>query len=52
MNVDYSAYEGMAIQGQVVTVLSRGAVVIENREYVGRPGWGRYLPRGLNGYLR
>jgi hypothetical protein len=26
--------------------------VIENREYVGRPGWGRYLSRGLNGYLR
>jgi dihydropyrimidinase len=52
MNVDYSAYEGMAIQGQVVTVVSRGAVVVENREYVGRPGWGRYLSRGLNGYLR
>jgi len=30
MNVDYSAYEGMAITGQAVTVLSRGAVVIEN----------------------
>jgi dihydropyrimidinase len=52
MNVDYSAYEGMAIQGQVVTVFSRGAIVIENREYVGRSGWGQFLSRGLNGYLR
>ncbi|MGH3733854.1 MAG: dihydropyrimidinase [Acidimicrobiales bacterium] len=52
MNVDYSAYEGMAIQGQVVTVLSRGAVVIDHGEYVGRVGWGAFLARGLNGYLR
>jgi dihydropyrimidinase len=52
MNVDYSAYEGMAITGQAVTVLSRGAVVIENHEYVGKPGWGQFLSRGLNGYLR
>jgi dihydropyrimidinase len=52
MNVDYSAYEGMAITGQAMTVLSRGAVVIENHEYVGKPGWGQFLSRGLNGYLR
>jgi dihydropyrimidinase len=52
MNVDYSAYEGMAITGQAVTVLSRGAVVIENNQYVGTPGWGQFLSRGLNGYLR
>jgi dihydropyrimidinase len=52
MNVDYSAYEGMSITGQVATVLSRGTVVIEGGQYVGRPGSGNFLRRGLNGYLR
>ena len=52
MNVDYSAYEGMAITGQVATVLSRGTVVIEGGQYVGRAGSGQFLRRGLNGYLR
>jgi dihydropyrimidinase len=52
MNVDYSAYEGMAVKGKVTTVLSRGTAVIEGGRYVGTPGAGRFLPRGLNGYLR
>ena len=46
MNVDYSAYEGMKIRGTAKTVLSRGRVVIENGEYVGRPGGGEFLKRG------
>ncbi|MGW2657047.1 dihydropyrimidinase [Streptomyces sp. NPDC001478] len=50
MNVDYSAYEGKQITGRVETVLSRGTVVIENRAYVGRPGHGTYVPRGLCQY--
>jgi dihydropyrimidinase len=52
MNVDYSAYEGMSVKGQVTTVLSRGTVVIENQQYVGQKGYGQFLRRGLNGYLR
>jgi dihydropyrimidinase len=52
MNVDYSAYEGFEVKGKVTTVLSRGAVVIEGDEYAGRSGDGRFLARGLNGYLR
>jgi dihydropyrimidinase len=46
MNVDYSAYEGKKIKGVVATVLSRGKVVIENGEYRGKPGDGRFLRRG------
>ncbi len=46
MNVDYSAYEGEKIKGVVETVLSRGRVVIENGDYKGRPGDGRFLKRG------
>jgi len=52
MNVDYSAYEGMKVKGKAKTVLSRGHVVIENDEYVGTPGAGVFLKRGLNGLLR
>jgi dihydropyrimidinase len=52
MNVDYSAYEGMEVKGKVTSVLSRGTAVIEGGRYVGAPGAGRFLPRGLNGYLR
>jgi dihydropyrimidinase len=52
MNVDYSAYEGFAIAGQVMTVLSRGKVVIENGSFVGESGHGEFLTRGCNGYLQ
>jgi dihydropyrimidinase len=52
MNVDYSAYEGMEITGQVETTLSRGTVVIDAGEYQGREGHGRFLERELCQYLR
>jgi dihydropyrimidinase len=51
MNMDHSAWEGTVIDGKVDTVLSRGTVVIENDEYVGRKGHGQFLKRGLCGYL-
>ncbi|GAB2589092.1 dihydropyrimidinase [Streptomyces capparidis] len=51
MNVDYSAYEGRQVTGQVRTVLSRGVPVLDNRAWVGRPGHGRFLPRGTCQYL-
>jgi dihydropyrimidinase len=51
MNVDYSAYEGMEITGQVVTTLSRGRVVVDGGQYLGGAGHGSFLPRGLNEYL-
>ncbi|MEV6432982.1 dihydropyrimidinase [Streptomyces anulatus] len=51
MNVDYSAYEGKTVTGQVETVLSRGEVVVDQRKYVGHAGHGAFLPRGLCQYL-
>ncbi|GGT51970.1 dihydropyrimidinase [Streptomyces purpureus] len=51
MNVDYSAYEGKTVTGQVETVLSRGEVVIDQRKYVGHAGRGVFVPRGLCQYL-
>jgi dihydropyrimidinase len=49
MNVDYSAYEGMTIKGVTKTVLSRGQVVIEDGNFVGRDGAGQFLKRGTFG---
>jgi dihydropyrimidinase len=51
MNMDYSAWEGFEIDGHVDTVLSRGTVIVDSTGYVGRPGHGRYLKRGLSQYL-
>ncbi|MER5750857.1 dihydropyrimidinase [Streptomyces sp. NPDC002088] len=51
MNVDYSAYEGKRLTGRVQTVLSRGEVVISEREYTGRAGHGAYTPRSTCQYL-
>ena len=47
MNVDYSAYEGMKVRGVTKTVLSRGNVVIEEGQFMGRAGSGQFLKRGL-----
>jgi dihydropyrimidinase len=51
MNVDYSAYEGKRLTGRAHTVLSRGEVILDAGEYLGRPGRGRYLTRSTCGYL-
>ncbi len=51
MNVDYSAYEGERIDGRCDMVMSRGQMVIENKAFVGRAGYGKYTKRGLSSYL-
>ena len=49
MNIDYSAYEGFKVRGFTETVLSRGKVVIDRGEYVGRAGDGAFVRRGPYG---
>ncbi len=51
MNMDYSAYEGIEVAGHVDTVLSRGRVIIDGNQYLGHPGDGEYIRRGLSQYL-
>jgi dihydropyrimidinase len=51
MNMDHSAWEGFEIDGKVDTVLSRGRVVIENDQYTGTKGHGRFIKRGLSQFL-
>ncbi len=45
MKVDYNPYEGRRVTGAAETVLSRGRPVIENGQFVGRPGSGTFLKR-------
>jgi dihydropyrimidinase len=45
MRVDYSMFEGIRVQGIPKTVLSRGRVVIEGGQFVGRPGAGQFVRR-------
>jgi dihydropyrimidinase len=49
MNVDYSVYEGMPVRGFTETVLSRGKVIINKGEYLGRAGDGNFVKRGPYG---
>ena len=51
MNMDYSAWEGFEVAGHVDTVISRGTVVVRDREFLGPKGHGRYLKRGQSQYL-
>ncbi|HUG48106.1 MAG TPA: dihydropyrimidinase [Candidatus Limnocylindria bacterium] len=45
MDVDYSCYEGREVQGASDVVLSRGRVIVENGEWRGKKGWGKFLKR-------
>ncbi|WP_395638714.1 dihydropyrimidinase [Pseudolysinimonas sp.] len=51
MNMDHSAWEGFQVDGHVDTVLSRGKVIVDDNQYLGRKGDGSYLKRGLSQYL-
>jgi dihydropyrimidinase len=52
MNLDYSAYEGLSVQGGVRTVLSRGEVIVDNGTFLGRVGRGKYLRREISRHIR
>jgi dihydropyrimidinase len=45
-NCDYNLFEAIKIKGAVETVLSRGKTIIENGQYTGKPGDGKFLKRG------
>lgn len=51
MRVDNSVWEGVEVDGQVRTVLSRGSFVIDERTYVGRAGHGRFVQRARSELL-
>ncbi|MCF7928964.1 MAG: dihydropyrimidinase [Spirochaetales bacterium] len=45
MNVDYSAFEGMEIEGKPSLVTVRGKVSVRDGEFVGDKGWGQLVKR-------
>ncbi|MBN1218218.1 MAG: dihydropyrimidinase [Anaerolineae bacterium] len=44
-NITYTPYQGVTVTGVPVTTISRGEVIVENGDYVGCPGRGRFLKR-------
>lgn len=52
MNVDYNAYEGFEVKGFTETVLSRGKIIIQDCNYIGKKGDGQFLKRGLYGGMK
>jgi len=51
MDVDYCAYEGKEVVGQIELVMARGTVLISDGQYHGKAGDGRYIKRGTSQYL-
>jgi dihydroorotase-like cyclic amidohydrolase len=43
---EVSIYRGWRFRGLARTTIVRGRVMMEDFETVGKPGWGRYVPRG------
>ena len=43
---EVSVYHGWTFKGMATTTIVRGRVMMEDGETVGKPGWGRYVPRG------
>jgi len=49
MRVDYSMFEGYQVTGNARTVLSRGEVIVDGGQFLGKPGRGNYLKRTAHG---
>ncbi len=45
MRVDYNPYEGMTVDGSPAYVLSRGKVIFEGDQFMGKAGDGRFIRR-------
>jgi dihydropyrimidinase len=52
MDVDYSCYEGMTVQGGSDVVMSRGSIVVKDGEFRGRKGHGKFVKRTTADYTR
>ena len=49
MRVDYSMFEGFKVVGNARQVFSRGELIVDKGQYVGRAGRGQYLRRMAKG---
>ena len=46
-NVDWTPYEGVEVQGWPAVTISRGEVIVENNEFLARPGRGKFVKRKI-----
>lgn len=46
-DVDYTIWEGVKLKGYPVMTFSRGKLVFKDGEFVGKPGWGKFLKRKI-----
>jgi dihydropyrimidinase len=51
MNVDYSMYEGMTVDGGADTVVARGQVLVRDGTWYGTAGRGEFLKRSSSSVL-
>jgi dihydroorotase-like cyclic amidohydrolase len=51
-NATYTLFEGMELLGRVKSVLSRGELVYDNGEFMGKEGRGRFLTTSAGQYRR
>jgi dihydropyrimidinase len=49
MRVDYSMFEGYEVTGNARTVISRGEVIVDKGQWLGKAGRGRYIKRAARG---
>jgi dihydropyrimidinase len=49
MRVDYSMFEGFEVTGNARTVISRGELIVDRGQWLGKPGRGNYLRRAARG---
>lgn len=45
-NTDYTPFEGWQLKGYPVMTISRGTVLVDDGQFVARPGTGQFLKRG------
>jgi dihydropyrimidinase len=43
---DYTLLEGRTLQGRVEKVFLRGQLIVDGEQWLGKPGMGRFVPRG------
>lgn len=44
-DVDYTIWEGLELKGYPVMTFSRGKLVFKDGEFLGKPGWGKFIKR-------
>jgi dihydropyrimidinase len=44
-NVDYTAYEGFKLKGYPVMTLSQGEIIVQDNEFIGQQGRGKFIKR-------